>query len=272
MANERFLGIDFSGGSAPWRPRCARPTVWIAAVEQGVLVDLRPVQNLPGDGQPFNRLVSLFQAGQFRAAGMDAPFALPASHMPPDSPRGGGHRALLKAVARMPPADDRPFPRGEALMRFAETIAPLPPAKLFRETETACGALARSTLWNGARPGAPFTVACLTLLARAGRPVWPWSDADGMMVEAFPMAQLKSWGLRYKGYGLPDQSAERAEIVAGVAARLKLPAKVRALMTDSPDALDAVVAAFGAMAAASGNLAHPLPKSWKREGAIAVHA
>src|SRR5690242_15300200 len=33
MSDARFLGIDFSGGAGPWRPVCARPTVWIAALE-----------------------------------------------------------------------------------------------------------------------------------------------------------------------------------------------------------------------------------------------
>jgi len=63
----------------------------------------------------------------------------------------------------------------------------------------------------------------------------------------------------------------RTQMVAGVGERVKLPARFRNLMLDSPDALDAVVAAFGAIAAANDALAHPLPSSWKREGAIAVH-
>jgi hypothetical protein len=46
----RVYGIDFSGGSAPWRPRVAAPTVWIAELavspENLRLVQLQPVQAL----------------------------------------------------------------------------------------------------------------------------------------------------------------------------------------------------------------------------------
>lgn len=127
---ERFLGIDFSGAAAPWTPRCAKPTVWIAAVEDDVLIDLRPVQALGGEGAPFDRLVGLLKAGDFRAAGIDAPCSLPARHMPT-----AGHAALLKTVSMMPSAADRPFPRGADLVGLAHSIAPLETAKPARQTE-----------------------------------------------------------------------------------------------------------------------------------------
>lgn len=262
-----FLGIDFSGAAAPWRPRCAKPTVWIATVGDDRLIDLRPVQDLPGEGAPFHRLVRRLAAGGFRAAGIDAPFSLPGAHLP-----GGRHASLLKAVNDLPPGVDRPFPTGRQLYDLAASVAPVGSAKPFRETERRCGAAARSTLWNGARPGAPFAAACLTLLARSRAPLWPWTNAPGMLVEVFPMAQLKRWGLPYRAYGKSGQGAAREGIVRGIERRIRLSASLRALMLDSPDALDAVVAVFGAAAAATGRLAAAeRPSTWETEGVIAVH-
>jgi hypothetical protein len=103
MSEARFLGIDFSGGAGPWRVSCARPTVWIAVLETFRLADLRPVQQLDGGGEPFDRLTRLLREGRYRAAAIDAPFSLPARHMP-----AGGHAQLLADIAKLPPAADRP--------------------------------------------------------------------------------------------------------------------------------------------------------------------
>jgi hypothetical protein len=268
MSEARFLGIDFSGGAGPWKPTCARPTVWIATLEAFRLADLRPVQKLDGDGSPFERLVGLLREGRYRAAAIDAPFSLPQAHLPP-----GGHSELLRDVAQLKIAEDRPFPRGEAIVAYASKLAPIRSAKTWRQTEQACGALARSTLWNGARPGAPFTAACLTLLSRVQRPIWPWKDAPGMLVEAFPAAQLRAWDLPNTGYGLPEEKPVRAKIVAALEERgLMIEPGYRKQMMTSPDALDAVIAAFGGRAAANRQLKHSRPESWRLEGAIAVHA
>ncbi len=43
-------------------------------------------------------------------------------------------------------------------------------------------------------------------------------------------------------------------------------------MLRSADALDAVLAAFGAKAAANRRLKFEKPENWKTEGAIAIHA
>lgn len=267
MSDARFLGIDFSGGAGPWRPVCARPTVWIAALEGPRLVDLRPVQKLEGDGEPFDNLVGLLREGRYRAAAIDAPFCLPEAHMP-----AGGHAQLLKDVALLPPADDRPFPRGADLVAYAEGHATLASAKPARLTERQHNAT-RSTLWNGSRPGAPFAAACLTLLARAGRPVWPWKDSHGMLVETFPAAQLKAWGLPNAGYADDDGRPVRAKIVTHLeeTRHLMIDAADRREMLKSSDALDAVLAAFGAKAAANRRLKFEKPANWKTEGAIAIH-
>ena len=270
MSEARFLGIDFSGGSGPWKTVCSRPTVWIATLEAFRLMELQPVQNLPGDGAPFDRLVALLREGRFRAAAIDAPFSLPEAHMP-----SGGHPELLKRIAMMPLADDRPFPRGQAIVDFAQSIQPFDPTiKTWRETERSCGALARSTLWNGARPGAPFTAACLTLLHRTHRPIWPWKDAHGMLVEAFPAAQLRAWNLPSANYSEPEGKPLRAKIVATLEKNqhLDIEPGFRRTMLASPDALDAVIAAFAARAAANRQLKHERPASWRLEGAIAGHA
>ncbi len=268
MSEARYLGIDFSGAAAPWRPACAHPTVWIASIDGPRLVELLPVQRLPGPGDPFDRLVALLAEGRYRAAGIDAPFALPERHMPP-----GGHAALLADMAAMPPADDRPFPRGATLVEYARRRAALVSPKPARETERMHGAT-RSTLWNGARPGAPFAAACFALLARAGRPVWPWKDAQGMLVEVFPAAQLRAWGLPWTNYASPEDRRTRAQIVGHIeeTRRLIIEPAERRQMLASADALDAVVAAFGARAAANRTLLHPRPTNWQIEGAIAVHA
>jgi hypothetical protein len=270
MSEARFLGIDFSGGSGPWKAACSKPTVWIATLEAFRLTDLRPVQDLPGDEAPFDRLVNLLHEGRFRAAAIDAPFSLPEAHMP-----AGGHPDLLKRIATMPTADDRPFPRGQAILDLAQGIRAFDTGiKVWRETERTCGALARSTLWNGARPGAPFTAACLTLLSRAQRPIWPWKDGPGMLVEAFPAAQLRAWELPNANYSEPEERPLRAKIIATLEQRqhLDIAPSFRKTMLASPDALDAVIAAFAGRAAANRQLRHVKPPTWKLEGAIAVHA
>ncbi len=245
-----YYGIDFSGSAAAWRPRCSRPSVWIATVEvadRPRLVEVVPVQALPGRGDPFERLVALLRAANHVAAGIDAPFCIPARHLPP-----GGQPALLAAIAALPDAGDRPFPRGAAIVELAAAVAPLETAKPLRTTErywVTQGVNTRSTLWNGPRGGAPFTAACLTLLARAERPCWPWTTGPGMLVESFPAAQLRAWGLPHRGYVAPDRRATREEILRDLRCRIDLTPAHHALLLDRPDALDAALAAFGAIAA-----------------------
>ena len=94
-----------------------------------------------------------------------------------------------------------------------------------------------------------------------------------MLVEAFPAAQLRAWDLPNTGYGLPEEKPVRAKIVAALEERgLTIEPAYRKQMMASPDALDAVIAAFGGRAAANRQLKHERPASWRLEGAIAVHA
>jgi hypothetical protein len=270
VSEARFLGIDFSGAAAPWRPVCARPTVWIAVLEGVRLADLRPVQKLDPGSAPFDSLVNLLRAGQFRAAGIDAPFSLPDPHLP-----GGGYARLLAEIGALPPAGDRPFPLGPQLIGLAERYAPKQSAKPHRATERQWSrATPRSTLWWKPRGGAPFAAACMTLLHRAGRPIWPWKDAPGMLVEAFPAAQLLAWDLPHVNYTGADASPVRARIVADIERRqhIEITPAHRREMLRTPDALDAFIATFAGRAAANRTLKLEKPSSWKTEGAIAVHA
>lgn len=283
MSEARFLGIDFSGGAGPWKTACASPTVWIATLDGFRLADLRPVQELSGDAPPFARLTALLREGRFRAAAIDAPFSLPEAHIP-----AGGHAQLLADVAALAPADDRPFPLGSDLLELAERQGKLKQLKPTRGTERAWrerNVNVRSTLWNGPRGGAPFTAGCLTLLANAKRPVWPWRDGPGMLVEAFPAAQLKAWDLPHTKYGPPlskeatqaertERRAKRKKILAGVIDRtgFDVARKHADAMVECTDALDAFIAAFAGRAAANRQLKLEKPANWKLEGAIAVHA
>ncbi len=268
MTGRTYLGIDFSGGAAAWRRRCSKPTVWIATITdvlQPRLVDLHPVQDLPGKEAPFEKLTALLGRGDFAAAGIDAPFSIPASHLPP-----GGYVELLARVGRLPPALDRPFLRGASLVDLATEVASLQQKKPYRETErtwASRGINTRSTLWNGPRGGAAFTAACLTLLARSGRPIWPWNVGPGMLVEAFPAAQLHVWHLPHEGYGKPGQRDVRDQILVGLSKRVKFTSSHRLLMLDNPDALDAAVASFAAMAAER----HGPPAAYPADGLIYVH-
>lgn len=266
-------GIDFSGNHRMWTPGCGRSNVWIATAETqlGVvrLVELRPVQHLPGSAHPFERLVALLKRGDYRAAAIDAPFSLPARHVP-----AGGSPTLLGDVERFP-AEKRPFAKGADLVAYAERNAPLLQRKPLRKTERAWadkGVNTRSTLWNGPRGGAPFTVACLTLIAGVGGPVWPWTRADrGLLVEAFPAGQLHGWGLAHQGYAKSGPNPNRDSILEEASRRIEIPDPMYSCCRSNADALDAVLCLFAAKAAVEGQATVEDPAAAEHEGWIATH-
>lgn len=268
-----FHGIDFSGDHRMWTPGCRRSNVWIAtAMAEGDamrLLELRPVQQLPGAAHPFERLVALLGGGDYRAAAIDAPFSLPARHIPV-----GGWPTLLQDVEGLP-TESRPFAKGEHLVRYAQQNASLEQKKPLRSTEQHWadrGFTIRSTLWNDRRPGAPFTVACLTLLAKVNGPVWPWTRASrGLLVEAFPAGQLYDWGLTHRGYSAPLANPTRDSILEGVSQRIEIPDRLRRCCRSNPDALDAVLCVFAAKAAADGLSTPHDPAAAASEGWIATH-
>lgn len=266
------LGIDFSGGAAPWRDKVRVPTVWIARLEEedGALprlAELIPAQSLPGAGTIFSRLVARLREADYATAAIDAPFSIPAEYLPP-----GGRADLLARLATLRDGPDRPFPTGPALIELAEAIRLKDRPKPLRRCEAHWAAKrvnTRSTLWWKPRGGAPFAAACLALIARTGRPCWPWAtEPNGLLVEAFPAAQLRHWGLDPNGYTKIDALVARRLIVADIDRRLTIGDLDRERILTSPDALDAVLAGFAAYAVAKGRVG--VPPEAATDGWIAV--
>ena len=280
MITSRWIGIDFSGDHRQWRASCGNSNVWIAVVlaePDGPRVErLFRVQDLAGTTPPFARLAALLRDGAYLAAGIDAPFSLPSGFMP-----RGGHSGLLTQVHGLAcKSKDRPFPEAR---EFVEAVTgrshPLTPPKPYRETEHAWqkrGLNVRSTLWAGARGGAAMTAACLTLLAEANRPIWPWArESAGLLVEAFPAAQLREWSLPHERYNGDDLGAivARGDIIDGIRCRIRFGPRIEDLMRGSADALDAVLCSFAGMAISISEMRGNPDRTCacELEGFIAVH-
>lgn len=279
----KWIGIDFSGNAVKWRAGCKKSNVWIAEVDdrgksRPWLARLFRVQELDGDGTPFQRLIGYLRNARSSTVAIDAPFSIPAKHLP-----DGGRDALLDAVRDLQ-LDGRPFPRGADLLgRAACSTALLSPGtrKPLRVTETYWQGeklSVRSTLWNGdfqgrGRPGAPFTVACLRLIAEAKLRCWPWHDqGEPLLVEAFPAAQLCVWGLPRSGYHR-DRDGDRdrrRQILEGLQKHIDIPAKLSDRAELNADALDAIVCALAAIAVDRDEVKSP-PCGPPDEGWIAVH-
>ena len=133
MAERLVHGSDFSGDARMWKPACKNSNVWIATAKAGAnrpeLLKLRSAQELPGEAHPFDRLVKLLADADYLAAAIDAPFSLPARHVPK-----GGFPVFLKAVDAFE-KEGRPFAKGERLVCYAENIKPKKEEKPLRETE-----------------------------------------------------------------------------------------------------------------------------------------
>ena len=101
-------------------------------------------------------------------------------------------------------------------------------------------------------------------------------DGSGVVVEVYPAAALRRWDLRSRQYKRKENSDARRELVARLLAEttwLSVDSSGVDLCIASDDALDALVAALVARAAATG-LVEPIPRedltSALREGWIAV--
>lgn len=117
---------------------------------------------------------------------------------------------------------------------------------------------------------------CAGLLARlAGAGLDVSRDGTGAVVEVYPAASLRHWALPHRGYKGGPNAARLGEVVdaLGAAAPWLVLGKHEALCRHSDDALDAVVAALSARAAALGAVTVPPPDlaaTVRREGWIAV--
>lgn len=119
-----------------------------------------------------------------------------------------------------------------------------------------------------------MTAACLTLLHRIQRPVWPFAKAEacGLVVEAFPAAQLRKWALPFDRYNGRGELAKerRATIVQALRQRVRLETFMASLLANA-DALDAVLCCFAGIAVTTSQLARHPSAPHPLEGAIAVH-
>ena len=224
-----------------WNTTCRDSNVWIADVREDddfVLCDLTSVQELPGNGAPFHRLRELLKSRDFDAAGIDAPFSIPVEHIP-----SGGHRELLEIVSKTERLENPWFPSADEFRNSVLAGRALN-KKPFRETEkywSRPNLNPRSTLWDKARSGAAMTSACLTLLWQAECPIWPWDQPScaGLLVEAFPVAQLCHWGdLPYYGYSGNGTKAlnRRQKIVQSLSKHVALNEEKQHRMICSADA------------------------------------
>lgn len=277
----RYIGIDFSGNQTQWNPNAQASNVWIAILEEKneikTLTSLQRVQQLPGQGRPFDRLVQLLRLGEYGAAAIDAPFSIPWWFF---GANFFDHDKLLAAVNGLPLNPGTDFPAGAAFVECIAAGIPFPFTKPLRTTECYWRGRSvniRSTVWNGVRPGAPFASSCIKLLAQAARPLWPWFGAEeNPIIESFPAAQLRNWNLPFEGYNGNEGQANRAVIVADLIANhgLQFANAHEATILGDADALDAVLSCYAARAVRRNQLGYPLPPvdSWRLEGWIAVHS
>ena len=283
-----WLGIDFSGNHEEWGKNRKNSNIYIARVreENGKyrLTDLRSVQNIPDPAdEPFQKLTNLLKQGDFIAAGIDAPFSIPGEYLYKQNHQAllASNQELLAKTTKIK-TPKRPFPTGEDFIRNifnGNSPTQKKPLRSCEEYWQKQRVNVRSTLWNQRRGGAPMTAACLTLLHQSQAQIWPWAghDKPGILVEAFPAAQLCCWGLNCQGYNGKEEANQRARkvILDKLADWIEIPNKFNIKMQTSADALDAVICAFAAIAVSKNQLQEDAMQAKKiqlAEGQIAVHA
>ncbi|MEV0713334.1 DUF429 domain-containing protein [Asanoa sp. NPDC050611] len=97
----------------------------------------------------------------------------------------------------------------------------------------------------------------LPLLAPSGVPLS--RAGDDVVVEVYPAASLFCWGLTHRGYKRAGLASDLVSSLLAAAPWLSL-GEFEALWRRSHDALDAVVAALAARAAATGRATKPTPE------------
>jgi hypothetical protein len=276
----KYVGIDFSGNQPQWNANASESNVWIAEVEECethiTLVQIQRVQKLPGQDRPFTRLAAWLADESFSAAAIDAPFSIPWWFFGYDF---DDHLGLMSVVNEMNLTDKKDFPSGKAFVERVTAGISFPFTKPLRVTESHWGGRGvntRSTVWAGPRTGAAFTSACIKLMANSHRAIWPWSSPESQpLVEAFPAAQLRHWGLPFVKYNGPDGNVNRTAIIKNLEKNrgLRTNNDFRSIMLNDADALDAVLCCYAARAIVRDHLAVGLPlfDAWRLEGWIAVH-
>lgn len=129
------------------------------------------------------------------------------------------------------------------------------------------GRVGRQPLDVGADRIARAAFAALDLLAQiaraAGQPLelaWrPEAIAGLRAIEVYPAATLQAHAMTSKGYKEPGQRPARAQILAGLAERLRFARALPALL-DAPDVLDAVVCLLAAQDFLRGEAMPPPPE------------
>ena len=180
-------------------------------------------------------------------------------------------------ISEIPLTKGRCFPKACAFVDDIVSGLALSTKKRLRETERhwqKLGVNVWSTLWTGARGGAAMASACLIQLAETQRPFWPWKPAGrGLLVEAFPAAQLRYWKLPHQKYiGKAEGARSKRQQIRGFLSKLiQMDATKSQTMDDSADALDAVLCAFAAFAVTTGKAFTSPALLPLAEGRIAVH-
>ncbi len=277
MLADELLGVDFSGDVRQWRRTSNRPNVWIATGRASGaelhVTGLCAVQQLSGTKEPFDRLREFLANAPSSWAAIDSPFSVPRSV-------ADEAEAVWKQVLHFP-LDGRPFARGKTLVEALRPELGARGAKIYRSTEEywrARGVNVRSSMWAGPRGGAPFAVACMTLLAQHDGPIWPFlmRERQGcVLVEGFPAGQLRQWRQPHFGYNGSSAAAlnHRISILNWMRQERGLQMSVihRDTCVASADALDAVICLYSAAAVATSRLAITTSDHIAIEGLIAVH-
>ena len=95
------------------------------------------------------------------------------------------------------------------------------------------------------------------------------TTGKSLLVKAFPATQLRQWNLPYQRYSGASGAPVREKLIAALGRRIHISEPQAAVMLRSPDALDAVIAAFAGVAVVLGSfVGHP---EFDEEGWIAVH-
>ena len=280
---KEWVGIDFSGSNSSWSPRTSRSNIWICVLREAQHNKFQVTKLDRVQGFFSSRSLSLIQslanylnAGSFTCAAIDAPFSLPAAAMPK-----GGFLELLEEVRALKIDADRWVPRGHQLIEIAKRRIPDLEdrgSKSYPRIVEKEFSASRTPLWGGARPGAPFTVACLWLLASANiTHLWGGEKhaSSVRVVEAYPAGQLAHWGWPSKGYDGDENNAP--QIRKSIIRMLKccwsteIDDRSHNALETSADALDSLICAFAARAATLG-IAEKLPAiPQEREGWISIH-